>query len=91
MKYPLAIVDRMLQKLGERLGIGYDIMCTFWKTILRSRLGKKVIKSGMKGIVPAFHGHAHNWKCQVHKSICRIFPAEQSRFGGIPNTRLVWV
>jgi hypothetical protein len=68
MKYPLAIIDRMLRELVGKLGIGYDIMCAFWKTLLRSRLGNQVIKSGVRGVVPAFHGHAHNRKCQVSKS-----------------------
>jgi hypothetical protein len=46
MKYPLTIIAQMLRELGGKLGIGYDIMCAFWKTLLCSWLGNQVIKSG---------------------------------------------
>jgi hypothetical protein len=65
MKYPLAIVAHLLQICGEKLGLGYDIMCAFFQTLLRSRLGPNVVDLGVRGVVPAFHGHAHNRKCQV--------------------------
>ncbi|EEB94082.1 hypothetical protein MPER_07170, partial [Moniliophthora perniciosa FA553] len=66
MKYPLAIVNALIDNYGPKLGIGYDIMCAFYKTLCRSpKLRQKVIKSGLVGIVPAFHGHAHNRKCQL--------------------------
>ncbi|KAJ6463583.1 hypothetical protein DFH09DRAFT_1254717 [Mycena vulgaris] len=65
MKYPLAIVKRLLDRYGQDIGLGYDIMCAFFKTLLRSSLGKRVIGMRLKGVVPAFHGHAHNRACQV--------------------------
>ncbi|KAK6996080.1 hypothetical protein R3P38DRAFT_3329629 [Favolaschia claudopus] len=52
MKYPLALVKWILDKYGADIGLGYDIMCAFFKTLMRSSLGPQV--------VPAFHGHAHN-------------------------------
>ncbi|KAJ7277806.1 hypothetical protein C8J57DRAFT_1503643 [Mycena rebaudengoi] len=65
MKYPLAIIAKILERYGKDAGIGYDIMCAFFKTLLRSSLGQKVVGMRLRGIVPAFHGHAHNWLCQL--------------------------
>jgi hypothetical protein len=65
MKYPLAVVKRLLDRYGKDIGLGYDIMCAFFKTLLRSTLGKRVVAMNLKGVVPAFHGHAHNRACQV--------------------------
>ncbi|KAJ6573764.1 hypothetical protein DFH09DRAFT_1311848 [Mycena vulgaris] len=65
MKYPLAIIDYLLDTYGERPAIGYDIMCAFFKTLLRSSMGRRVVGLRMCGIVPAFHGHAHNRACQI--------------------------
>ncbi|KAJ6573774.1 hypothetical protein DFH09DRAFT_1246596 [Mycena vulgaris] len=65
MKYPLAIVKRLLDLYGAELGLGYDIMCAFFKTLLRSSLGCRVVAVRMRGVVPAWHGHAHNRGCQV--------------------------
>ncbi|KAK7022809.1 hypothetical protein VNI00_016936 [Paramarasmius palmivorus] len=66
MKYPLAIVDRLMEDFGLDLCVAYDIMCAFFKTMRRSELvGNKIVKMRLKGVVPAFHGHAHNRKCQL--------------------------
>ncbi|KAJ8092616.1 hypothetical protein PM082_006941 [Marasmius tenuissimus] len=66
MKYPLAIVKALLDRYGKDLGLGYDIMCAFYRTLLRSeKLGNQVVAFRLKGVVPAFHGHAHNRRCQV--------------------------
>ncbi|KAJ7845524.1 hypothetical protein B0H14DRAFT_2358026, partial [Mycena olivaceomarginata] len=43
----------------------YDIMCAFFKTLLRSSLGRKTVGLRMRGIVPAVHRHAHNRMCQL--------------------------
>ena len=66
MKYPLAIVNRLLDLYGSDIGLGYDIMCGFIKTLMQSSLGAKAVGLHLQGIVPAFHGHAHNRNCQVH-------------------------
>jgi hypothetical protein len=66
MKYPLAIVNRLLDGYGADVGIGYDIWCAFVKILMKSSLGAKTIALGLQGVVPAFHGHAHNRSCQVH-------------------------
>lgn len=65
MKYPLAIAAKVFERYGADAGIGYDIMCAFFKTLLRSSLGRKTVGLRMRGIVPAFHGHAHNRMCQL--------------------------
>lgn len=65
MKYPLAVVKRLLDLYGADIGLGYDIMCAFYKTLLRSSLGRRVVGLNLRGVVPAFHGHAHNRGCQV--------------------------
>ncbi|KAJ7862680.1 hypothetical protein B0H14DRAFT_3863115 [Mycena olivaceomarginata] len=65
MKYPLAIVRRLLDEFGSDIGLGYDIICTFFKTLLRSSLGARVVALRLQGVVLTFHGHAHNRECQL--------------------------
>ncbi|KAJ6505587.1 hypothetical protein C8R45DRAFT_774742, partial [Mycena sanguinolenta] len=59
------IVAKLFERYGTDAGIGYDIMCAFFKTLLRSSLGRRTVGLRMRGIVPAFHGHAHNRMCQL--------------------------
>ncbi|KAK1223141.1 hypothetical protein PQX77_013995 [Marasmius sp. AFHP31] len=67
MKYPLAVVKALMDRYGKDLVLGYDIMCAFYCTLLRSaKLWNQVVAFWLKGVVPAFHGHAHNRKCQVN-------------------------
>ncbi|KAJ6623200.1 hypothetical protein B0H10DRAFT_1786918 [Mycena sp. CBHHK59/15] len=65
MKYPHAIVKWLLDHYGADIGLGYDIMCAFFKTLRRSSLGAKVVAMRLRGVVPALHGHAHNRACQI--------------------------
>ena len=65
MKYPLAMVRYLLDHYGADIGLGYDIMCAFFKTLMRSTLKPNVTAMRLRGIVPAFHGHAHNRACQI--------------------------
>ncbi|KAJ7318180.1 hypothetical protein DFH08DRAFT_714989 [Mycena albidolilacea] len=65
MKYPLAMVKYLLDHCGADIGLGYDIMCAFFKTLMRSSLGVNVTAMRLRGVVPAFHGHAHNRACQI--------------------------
>ncbi|KAJ6608426.1 hypothetical protein B0H10DRAFT_2166582 [Mycena sp. CBHHK59/15] len=58
MKYPLAISKCLLDQYGEDIGLGYDIMCAFFKTLLCSSLGPRVVALRLKGVVPVFHRHA---------------------------------
>lgn len=66
MKYPLATVNRLLDDFGTDICLGYDIMCAFVTTLKKSCLGEKMVACRLSGVVPAFHGHAHNRFCQVH-------------------------
>ncbi|KAJ6481138.1 hypothetical protein C8R45DRAFT_1054313 [Mycena sanguinolenta] len=65
MKYPLAIVAKLFELYGSDIALGYDIMCAFYKTLLRSSLGHDTVALRLRGVVPAFHGHAHNRGCQL--------------------------
>jgi len=66
MKYPLAIVNRLMDTYGTDICLGYDIMCAFTKTLSHSVLGKKKVAFRLQGVVPSFHGHAHNRGCQLN-------------------------
>ncbi|EGO23128.1 hypothetical protein SERLADRAFT_409558 [Serpula lacrymans var. lacrymans S7.9] len=50
-KYPLAIIDHILDNYGSDVGIGYDIGCAHEATI----------------VVNTFHGYGHNCLCQLCK------------------------
>ena len=64
-KYPLAMVNRLLEDVGNDVGCAYDIGCAFSKTLADSRLGAIVWEKHFRMMVGAFHGHAHNRACQL--------------------------
>ena len=64
-KYPLATISHLMEVLPPRLGLGYDIACSFWSTVIKSTIGAKARQQGLRMVVPAFHGHAHNRLCQL--------------------------
>ncbi|TFY51701.1 hypothetical protein EVJ58_g10428, partial [Rhodofomes roseus] len=66
MKYPLAIIDRLMNVYGSDILVGYDIACAFARTVANSSLAQRAKDMRLTGIVPAFHGHGHNRGCQVH-------------------------
>lgn len=63
-KYPLAVVDYLLANLEGTIGMGYDIGCKFKATVAKSSL-QPVAATRYKSLVGAFHGHAHNRRCQL--------------------------
>ncbi len=65
MKYPLVITDHLINTYGPRIALGYDIMCAFNVTLARSSIGVKARDAGLVGVVPSFHGYAHNCDCQL--------------------------
>ena len=65
MKYPLAIVNKLLNIYGENICVGYDIACSFSTTLKSSSLGAHAAAAGLRCVVPAFHGYAHSRSCQV--------------------------
>jgi Kyakuja-Dileera-Zisupton transposase len=50
-KYPLAIVDVLIDAYGERVGCGYDIGCRFATTLAQSSLGKKSADQSLRMLV----------------------------------------
>ncbi|KAG1774225.1 hypothetical protein EV702DRAFT_1180815 [Suillus placidus] len=64
-KYLLAILDKLLTVYGKNGACAYDIGCAFTKTLGNSSLGPRVHQLGFRLMVGAFHGHAHNRKCQL--------------------------
>ncbi|KAI0640945.1 hypothetical protein C8Q79DRAFT_1014781 [Trametes meyenii] len=65
-KYPLALLDHILDVLGDNTALGYDIGCTFKETVARSSLvGPKAAQRQVVFAVCAFHGYAHNRQCQL--------------------------
>ena len=63
-KYPLAIVEKMLEVFGKDLALGYDIGCWLETTIKNSPLGPMAIAMDYCCLVGVFHGHVHNCLCQ---------------------------
>ncbi|KAF7358843.1 hypothetical protein MSAN_01224200 [Mycena sanguinolenta] len=64
-KYPLAVVNILLEAFGLNIGGGYDIGCHFGATIQNSELGDKARNNNFRSLVGSFHGHAHNRLCQL--------------------------
>lgn len=64
-KYPLAIVARVLETIGEGTCGAYDIGCGFLGTILSSSLGPEFERLKSLMCVNAFHGYSHNYACQT--------------------------
>ncbi|KAG2745649.1 hypothetical protein P692DRAFT_201691239, partial [Suillus brevipes Sb2] len=64
-KYPIASLKKLMDVFGPNILYGYDIKCAFEKILLRSSLADDVKRLNIQGVVPAFHGHAHNQLCQV--------------------------
>ncbi|KAI6004702.1 hypothetical protein EDD15DRAFT_2384720 [Pisolithus albus] len=64
-KYPLAVLERLLAVYGENGALFYDIGCAFDTTARNSTLGPTMRTLNLRLMVGAFHGHAHNRKCQL--------------------------
>ncbi|KAF8912259.1 hypothetical protein CPB85DRAFT_1252735 [Mucidula mucida] len=64
-KYPLAVIERLLDVLQDNLCMGYDCGCKFKKTVARSSLGPSAGVHRLKFVVGLFHGHAHARSCQL--------------------------
>ncbi|KAG2363255.1 hypothetical protein BDR07DRAFT_1450778 [Suillus spraguei] len=65
VKFPLAIVAKLLDVFGDGLGGGYDIGCQFQTTLDNSSLGPLTRSLCHMCLVGAFHGHAHRQLCQL--------------------------
>jgi hypothetical protein len=69
-KYPFAVTWHLLTELGE-VAIGYDIGCRYGKMVkMLPSLSSLAASNNFVSLVGAFHGHAHNRRCQLsHLSI----------------------
>ncbi|KAK7012610.1 hypothetical protein R3P38DRAFT_2549439, partial [Favolaschia claudopus] len=66
-KYPLSMAHEILTAFPckKRHGGGYDCGCGLEVTIENSPLAPLAKENGLRMLVGAFHGHAHNRKCQL--------------------------
>ncbi|KAJ7131812.1 hypothetical protein C8R43DRAFT_895516, partial [Mycena crocata] len=64
-KYPLAVIEELLDVFGMNIGAGYDVGCHFGTTVSNSELGELAEEKNLKCLVGSFHGHAHNRLCQL--------------------------
>ncbi|KAH7902808.1 hypothetical protein BJ138DRAFT_967043, partial [Hygrophoropsis aurantiaca] len=64
-KYGLASVNRLLDVCGKDQALGHDIGCASKVTIAASSVGAKAKNLGLQVAVNAFHGFAHNRRCQL--------------------------
>lgn len=66
VKYPLSIVNHLLDVLPGVLAGGYDVGCKFESTIRNSTLGPTAT-TRYHSLIGVFHGHAHARSCQLRK------------------------
>ncbi|KAJ7243703.1 hypothetical protein C8J57DRAFT_1438524 [Mycena rebaudengoi] len=68
-KYGFAITNHLIRifaEMGLSLGLGYDIGCKFGKQIqVHPILGPLARSHAFRALVGAWHGHAHNCRCQL--------------------------
>ncbi|KAF8572998.1 hypothetical protein K439DRAFT_1564199, partial [Ramaria rubella] len=65
-KYPIAIMDHLVNVFGPNIMSGYDIGCSFSGTINNSpKVGPKIRQNNTCFCCGSFHGHAHCRLCQL--------------------------
>ncbi|KAJ7867192.1 hypothetical protein B0H14DRAFT_3441889 [Mycena olivaceomarginata] len=61
-KYPLAIVEELLDTFGMNLGAGYDVGCHFGATVANSELGEKASRNNLKCLEGVdSYSRFHDW------------------------------
>ncbi|KAF8580082.1 hypothetical protein K439DRAFT_1620080 [Ramaria rubella] len=66
VKYPLAVMNKLIDVFGPDLMCGYDIGCGFSTTANNSKLlGDKIRQNHVCFCCGSFHGHAHCRLCQL--------------------------
>ena len=65
-KYPLTVINKLINTYGGNLLIAYDIGCSFDKTLHKSIIANKVATANVCCAIPSFHGWAHNCFCQLN-------------------------
>ncbi|KAF8126588.1 hypothetical protein EV363DRAFT_1401744 [Boletus edulis] len=64
-KYGLAAISQILDFCDDDHAIGHDIGCASRITVAKSALGGRAKEAGLRVVVNAFHGFAHNRLCQL--------------------------
>jgi hypothetical protein len=64
-KYPLAMVEALLNAFGAGLGGGYDVGCKLEELLAKSPLGSRARELSYTSLIGIFHGRGHSRKCQV--------------------------
>ncbi|KAG1745399.1 uncharacterized protein EDB91DRAFT_1049934, partial [Suillus paluster] len=64
-KYALATTNKVLDVYGLDGVTGYDIGCSYQKTVDAGSISAKAHSNHHRFIVNLFHGHAHNRRCQL--------------------------
>ncbi|KAG1876360.1 hypothetical protein F4604DRAFT_1880665 [Suillus subluteus] len=64
-KYALATTNKILDVYGSNGATGYDIGCSYGKTVAASSISSKASANHHRFLVNSFHGHAHNRQCQI--------------------------
>ena len=71
-KYPLAIVNKLINCFGSNLAAGYDINCSFATTLFNSTIGPHTLLTNHASLVGALHRHAHCRVCQLENLVTYI-------------------
>ncbi|KAG2130223.1 hypothetical protein DEU56DRAFT_740765, partial [Suillus clintonianus] len=64
-KYALATTNKVIDVYGPNGATGYDIGCSYGKTVAASSISLKASTNHHRFLVNSFHGHAHNRQCQL--------------------------
>ncbi|KIM54659.1 hypothetical protein SCLCIDRAFT_30952 [Scleroderma citrinum Foug A] len=64
-KYLLVTISKLLDVHGVNQAIRSDIGCSLATTVAASSIPDKASRNNLILVVNAFHGHAHNRKCQL--------------------------
>ncbi|KAI0038469.1 hypothetical protein FA95DRAFT_1662786 [Auriscalpium vulgare] len=64
-KYALASLNAIMKTYGDDQAVGYDIGCSMHSTVLSTSLADEAKARRLHLIVNAFHGYAHNRRCQL--------------------------
>ncbi|KAG1781303.1 hypothetical protein EV702DRAFT_962685 [Suillus placidus] len=65
VKYPLAIVAKILDIIGECILSAYDIRYQFASMVCVSLLGPAFMEKQSHLCIDTFHGYVHNYICQT--------------------------
>ncbi|KAG1851650.1 hypothetical protein F4604DRAFT_1592345 [Suillus subluteus] len=65
VKYALATANKLIDIYGPNGVTGYDVGCSFSKTLTASSITDKVKRLNHRFVVNSFHGHTHNHCCQL--------------------------